>query len=212
MKHITFYLDFVSPYALLALEQMPKALQGISHHVEYRPVLLGALLQGDANPGPAGIPAKRLWTYRQVTWLGQSLGVPLQMPAQHPFKPLPLLRLALAHGQSGCINRFVAQAVMQHVWEGGRDANDPQRLNNLRQLLQDQKRGEEGGDEVKQWLRANTDQARQAGVFGVPAWVVDGHVFWGLDALPMLRSYLQGDAWFDEQWSAVDSIPSGLNA
>ena len=212
MKHITFYLDFVSPYARLALEQMPKALQGISYHVEYRPVLLGALLQGDANPGPAGIPAKRLWTYRQVTWLGQSLGVPLQMPAQHPFKPLPLLRLALAHGQSGCINRFVAQAVMQHVWEGGRDANDPQRLNNLRQLLQDQKRGEEDGDEVKQWLRANTDQARQAGVFGVPAWVVDGHVFWGLDALPMLRSYLQGDAWFDEQWSAVDSIPSGLNA
>ena len=175
-------------------------------------MLLGALLQGDANPGPAGIPAKRLWTYRQVTWLGQSLGVPLQMPAQHPFKPLPLLRLALAHGQSGCINRFVAQAVMQHVWEGGHNANDPQRLNDLCQLLQDQKRGEEGGDEVKQWLRANTDQARQAGVFGVPAWVVDGHVFWGLDALPMLRSYLQGDAWFDEQWSAVDSIPSGLNA
>lgn len=212
MKHITFYLDFVSPYAWLALEQMPRALQGISYHVEYRPVLLGALLQGDANPGPAGIPAKRLWTYRQVTWLGQSLGIPLQMPAQHPFKPLPLLRLALAHGQGGSINRFVTQSVMQHVWDGGHDANDPQRLNDLRQLLQDQKRGEEGGDEVKHWLRANTDQARQAGVFGVPAWVVDGHVFWGLDALPMLRSYLQGDAWFDEQWDAVDGIPNGLNA
>lgn len=212
MKHITFYLDFVSPYAWLALEQMPRALQGISYHVEYRPVLLGALLQGDANPGPAGIPAKRLWTYRQVTWLGQSLGIPLQMPAQHPFKPLPLLRLALSHGQGGNINRFVAQSVMQHVWDGGHDANDPQRLNDLRQLLQDQKRGEEGGDEVKQWLRANTDQARQAGVFGVPAWVVDGHVFWGLDALPMLRSFLQGDVWFDGQWDAVDGIPNGLNA
>ena len=210
MKHITFYLDFVSPYAWLALEKMPRALQGISYHVEYRPVLLGALLQGDANPGPAGIPAKRLWTYRQVTWLGQSLGIPLQMPSQHPFKPLPLLRLALAHGQGCSINRFVAQSVMQHVWDGGHDANDPQRLNDLRQLLQDQKRSEEGGDEVKQWLRANTDEARQAGVFGVPAWVVDGHVFWGLDALPMLRSYLQGDAWFDEQWDAVEQIPDGL--
>ena len=67
MKHITFYLDFVSPYAWLALEQLPKALQGLSYHVEYRPVLLGALLQGAANPGPAGIPAKREWTYRQVS-------------------------------------------------------------------------------------------------------------------------------------------------
>lgn len=212
MKHIRFYLDFVSPYAWLALEQMPKALQGISYHVEYRPVLLGALLQGDANPGPAGIPAKRLWTYRQVCWLGQSLGIPLQMPAEHPFKPLPLLRLALAHGQEGRINRFVAQSVMRHVWEGGHDANELQRMNDLRSLLQDQKRQEEGSEEVKQELRANTDRARQAGVFGVPAWEVDGHVFWGLDALPMLRSYLQGDAWFAAQWDAVSRIHSGLNA
>lgn len=211
MKHITFYLDFVSPYAWLALEQMPKALQGLSYHVEYRPVLLGALLQGAANPGPAGIPAKRAWTYRQVSWLGQSLGIGLQMPAQHPFKPLPLLRLALAHGRDGCINRFVAQTVMQHVWQGGHDANEPQRLLQLREQLQEQKRHEEDGDAVKQWLRGNTDKAQQAGVFGVPAWEVDGHVFWGLDALPMLRSYLEGDSWFDAQWQAVTQVESGLS-
>lgn len=211
MKHITFYLDFVSPYAWLALEQLPKALQGLSYHVEYRPVLLGALLQGAANPGPAGIPAKRAWTYRQVSWLGQSLGIALQMPAQHPFKPLPLLRLALAHGRDGCINRFVAQTVMQHVWQGGHDANEPQRLLQLREQLQEQKRHEEDGDAVKQWLRSNTDKAQQAGVFGVPAWEVDGHVFWGLDALPMLRSYLEGDSWFDAQWQAVTQVESGLS-
>lgn len=212
MKHITFYLDFVSPYAWLALEQMPQALQGISHHIEYRPVLLGALLQGDANPGPAGITAKRAWTYRHVSWLGQSLGIPLQMPAQHPFNPLPLLRLALAHGRNGSINRFVAQAVMQHAWMAGLDANAPERLQVLRELLLEQKHTEEAGEDVKQWLRSNTDQAKQAGVFGVPAWEVDGKVFWGQDALPMLRSYLQGDSWFDAHWSALESIPSSLKA
>ena len=210
MKHITFYLDFVSPYAWLALEQMPQALQGISHHIEYRPVLLGALLQGDANPGPAGIPAKRTWTYRHVSWLGQSLGIPLQMPAQHPFNPLPLLRLALAHGRNGSINRFVAQAVMQHAWVGGFDANAPERLQALHELLLEQKHAEEAGEDVKQWLRSNTDQAKQVGVFGVPAWEVDGKVFWGQDALPMLRSYLQGDAWFEPQWEAAAQVESGL--
>ena len=210
MKHITFYLDFVSPYAWLALEQMPKALQGLSYHMEYRPVLLGALLQADANPGPAGIPAKRLWTYRHVSWLGQSLGIPLQMPAQHPFNPLPLLRLALAHGCDGCINRFVAQQVLQHAWVDGHDANDTQRLQALRELLQEQKQGDERSDEVKQWLRTNTDQAKQAGVFGVPTWEVDGKVFWGLDALPMLRSYLMGDDWFDAGWAQVEAVNSGL--
>ncbi|MFO3797356.1 MAG: 2-hydroxychromene-2-carboxylate isomerase, partial [Anaerolineales bacterium] len=32
---------------------------------------------------------------------------------------------------------------------------------------------------------------------------VDGRVFWGFDALPMLRAYLDGDAWFDTQWEAT---------
>ena len=210
MKHITCYLDFVSPYAWLALEQMPKALQGLSYHIDYRPVLLGALLQGNANPGPAGIPAKRTWTYRHVTWLGRSLGIPLQMPARHPFKPLPLLRLALAHGRDGSINRFVAQAVMQHVWQGGQEANDAQRLQQLREQLKEQLRKEEDSAEVKQWLRSNTEQAQQAGVFGVPAWVVDGHVFWGLDALPMLQAYLRGDEWFAQQWEAAAGVSWGL--
>ena len=115
MKHITCYLDFVSPYAWLALEQMPQALQGISHHIEYRPVLLGALLQQHNNPGPAGIAGKREWTYRHVSWLGHSLGCGLQMPAQHPFNPLPLLRLALRTSRDGHINRFTADAILVFI-------------------------------------------------------------------------------------------------
>ena len=95
MRHITMHLDFVSPYAWLAFQQLPHTLAGLHCHVEYRPVLLGALLQQHHNPGPAGIPAKRVWTYQHAVWLGHHLQIPLQMPAKHPFNPLPLLRLAL---------------------------------------------------------------------------------------------------------------------
>ena len=31
MKHITFYLDFISPYAYLAFEELPEALKGLSY-------------------------------------------------------------------------------------------------------------------------------------------------------------------------------------
>ena len=31
MRHITFHLDFISPYAYLAFEQFPEALKGISY-------------------------------------------------------------------------------------------------------------------------------------------------------------------------------------
>src|SRR6218665_410993 len=115
MKQIRFYLDFVSPYAWLAFERLPDVLAGLSHSVAYQPVLLGALLQQHHNPGPAGIAPKREWTYRHVGWLGHAQGTPLQLPARHPFNPLPLLRLALACSDDGHINRFVAGAVLRHV-------------------------------------------------------------------------------------------------
>ena len=208
MKEITFYLDFVSPYAWLAFERLPQALEGLSYHVRHRPVLLGALLQRHANPGPAGIPPKRDWTYRHAAWLGHALGCGLDMPARHPFNPLPLLRQALACSDDGTINRFVAGTVLRHVWLGGHDALDPARLDALAQALAEQSRPDA---DAKALLRANTDEAAARGVFGVPMFEVDGRLFWGLDGLPMLRAYLDGDAWFDgPAWDAAPRVPSGL--
>jgi 2-hydroxychromene-2-carboxylate isomerase len=212
MKHITFYLDFVSPYAWLAFERLPEVLEGLSYRVDYRPVLLGALLQQSGNPGPAGIPAKRDWTYRHVAWLGHALGIPLQMPARHPFNPLPLLRSALACSADGRINRYVAGTVLRHVWVGGHDALDPARLDALAAALaQQQQPGRDAGSaEVKALLRSNTDAAAAQGVFGVPACAVDGKIFWGLDGLPMLRAWLDGDTWFGAGWDTSAQVPSGL--
>lgn len=210
MKNITFYLDFVSPYAWLAFERLPEELEGLSYSVEYRPVLLGALLQQHSNPGPAGIAPKRDWTYRHVLWLGHQLGVPLQMPTQHPFNPLVLLRQALACSSDGSINRFVAEALLRHVWVGGHDALDAARLQQLAQELALQVKPETDSDRVKALLRANTDTAAARGVFGVPAFGVDDQLFWGLDSLPMLRAYLQGDPWFATEAAAAASVVQGL--
>lgn len=210
MKNITFYLDFVSPYAWLAFERLPEELEGLSYSVEYRPVLLGALLQQHSNPGPAGIAPKREWTYRHVLWLGHQLGVPLQMPTQHPFNPLVLLRQALACSSDGSINRFVAEALLRHVWVGGHDALDAARLQQLAQELALQVKPDSDSDRVKALLRANTDAAAARGVFGVPAFGVDDQLFWGLDSLPMLRAYLQGDPWFATEAAAAASVVQGL--
>ncbi len=208
MKQITFYLDFISPYAQLAFERLPDALQGLSYSVTYRPVLLGALLRHHKLLGPAEVPAKREWTYRHVSWLGQAQGVPLQMPSVHPFNPLPLLRLAIACAQAGDPNRYVCETLLRHVWQGGLDANAPERLQALQAQLAPALAPDD--EAVKARLRANTDEAVAAGVFGVPSLVVDGRLFWGLDSLPMLRSYLEGDAWFEGPgWSAHTAAPGG---
>ncbi|MDP3700867.1 MAG: 2-hydroxychromene-2-carboxylate isomerase [Hylemonella sp.] len=206
MKQITFYLDFISPYTHLAFERLPEALMGLSYSVSYRPVLLGALLRHHKLLGPAEVPAKREWTYRHVMWLGQQHGVPLQMPSVHPFNPLPPLRLAIAAANGGDPNRYVCETLLRHVWQGGLDANDPVRLQALREQLAPPLAGED--ETVKARLRANTDEAVAAGVFGVPSFVVEGRLFWGLDSLPMLRRYLEGDPWFDGPgWQSQTAAP-----
>jgi 2-hydroxychromene-2-carboxylate isomerase len=206
MKHINFYLDFISPYAYLAFEHLPQALEGLSYSVSYKPVLLGAMLKHHGQLGPGEIPAKRIWTYRQVLWLARELGIPLQMPATHPYNPLPHLRLALGTSTDGDISRHVCETILRDIWRGGQEATDPARLAELQARLPRLRDG--NGAEAKAQLRTNTDQAIAAGAFGVPAYEVDGELIWGLDGLPMLRALLEGDKWFrEEAWIKAAERP-----
>lgn len=233
MKHITFYLDFISPYAYLAFEQLPAALEGLSYSVSYRPILFAALLKHHGQLGPAEIPSKRDWTYRHVLWLAHRNVIAMQMPESHPFNPLALLRLATACGMTDgsrpgdaagagrvdgplmaaayeavSVNRYVCESIFRHVWQGGAEAADPRRLETLYHQLDLQRRI--SPEQAKQGLRTNTDHAISKGVFGVPAFEMDGMIFWGLDALPMLADAMRGDAWFGGvEWNAMRTLPAG---
>lgn len=209
MKQITFFLDFISPYAYLAFKALPEALMGMSYAVRYQPVFLGGLLKHSKVLGPAEVPGKREWVYRQAQWLAHAQGVPLDMPAAHPFNPLGLLRLAVASDPHGLPNRYVCETLFRHVWEGGQDAADAQRLQALTVELTPAR--DPNSDAVRDQLKSHTEDAIAQGVFGVPSYSVDGKVFWGLDALPMLRDYLHGGAWFaDSAWTDASVLPSGL--
>ena len=227
MKHITVYLDFISPYAYLAFVRLPVVLEGISYSVTYRPVLFAGLLEHHGQLGPAEIACKRTWTYRQALWLAHSMGIAMQMPATHPFNPLPLLRLAVACAgevaagvksagpiavlspvPSGEANRQVCETIFNHVWRSGLEAGDAKRLDALALALRPAH--EVNCPAVKKSLQRNTDDAIAQGIFGVPTFVVDDKIFWGLDALPMLRDYLCGDPWFaGDGWQSVENICIG---
>lgn len=211
MQQIVFHLDPISPYAYLAFEALPQALEGCSYWVDYRPVLFAGLLQHHGQKGPAEIAPKRAWTYRDVAWRAHQLDVPLQLPARHPFNPLPLLRLMLACAPAGQMpNRRICEAVLRHVWRGdGADAEDPQRLAALTTALGPVR--DPAGAEVKAELRALTEAAVTDGLFGVPTITAAGRPFWGLDALPMLAACLKGDPWFDGPgWDAAAAPRPGV--
>ena len=210
MKQIDFYFDVISPFACIAFARLPQALEGLSVSIAYRPVLFAGLLGHWGQKGPAEIEPKRAWTFRHVAWQAQQLGLALETPAQHPFNPLALLRLALACAdERGTPNRYVCEQLFAHVWQGGADANDPARLAELTQRLAP--RRDPQSDEVKRALKDATAAAIAKGVFGVPTFEVDGRLFWGVDAIPMLVDCLRGNPWFDGPgWQAPKTTIDGV--
>ena len=210
MAVVDFWFDPVSPYAHLAFERLPEALEGVSVDVLYRPVVFAAMLKHHGHKGPAEIEPKRAWTFRQVDWLARSHGIPLDAPAEHPFNPIALSRLCWATAPDGLTpSRHACETVLRHVWRGGASAVDPERLAGLTARLAP--RLDPAGDVAKQRLRTATEGAIAAGVFGVPTAGAAGRLFWGFDALPMLAAMLRGDPSFDAAaWDRAGVRPPGV--
>jgi 2-hydroxychromene-2-carboxylate isomerase len=200
-----WFFDFVSPFAYLQSEQLAALAPHIT--VRYRPVLLAGILGAHGQLGPAEIPSKRAFTYRFVQWQAKRLGIPLKLPHEHPFNPLPLLRLAIACDcQASAIHR-----IFRFVWRDGRLPDLPIEWAELTHDL-----GLPNADariaepEVKDALRRCTDEAIALGVFGVPTLALRGELFWGADATQMAADYAAaGCRWIDPEFARAATLPIG---
>lgn len=204
---VDWYFDFVSPFAYLQSERLaslPPRMQ-----IRYRPVLFAALLDANGQKGPAEIPGKRAFTYRFVVWQARKLGIPLKFPHEHPFNPLPLLRLAIA---CECAPDAVHR-IFRFVWRDGRLPDLPIEWAELTHDLALSDAGARiASPEVKDALRRNTDEAIARGVFGVPTLAVGDELFWGLDATAMAAEYvLAGCRYDDPEYARVSSLPVGAS-
>ncbi len=203
MTTLDWYFDFISPYAYLQHAVLERRVPDVA--IRRRPILFAALLTHWGHLGPAEIPPKRTWTFRHCAWLAERHGIPLAMPAMHPFNSLPLLRLSTALGST----REVVDRLFAFVWRDGHVPSDREAWS----ALLDELGVDESviqASEVKDALRSAGDDALAAGVFGVPTSVVDGETFWGFDATDMLAGYLAGEPFFDgDALAAALAMPVG---
>lgn len=200
---LRWYFDFVSPFAYLHWQQLRTLPQ--FDRITPVPIALGAVLHHLGNLGPAEIPAKRRFTYRQVLWQAQQQGVPLRFPPGHPFNPLAALRLCLAADASPAS----VDILFNWIWRDGRAADTPQALALPAAML-------DVGDvvaavsapSVKEQLRQNTEAAIAAGVFGVPTLSIDGELFWGNESHALMAAVLADPGLLQEpEWQRIDTLP-----
>lgn len=203
---VAWYFDVVSPFAYLALP----AVLGVArrHPVLFRPIVFAAVLTHWGQLGPAEIPPKRTHAYRFCQFLAGRAGLPLRFPPRHPFRSLEALRLITAlDGDPDAV-----QAVFDFIWAEGRDPGEPNEFEALCARL-----GVADYDaliaerDAKARLRAWTDAAIAAGVFGVPTLAVGDALFWGADAMPMAEAALDDPGLLTRgEMARVANLPAGV--
>jgi 2-hydroxychromene-2-carboxylate isomerase len=196
---VTFYFDPVSPYAWLASKALAR-IEAAGAQLVFQPVLFAALLNAHGNSGPAEIPAKRAYIFRDVMREAARAGLAFEGPPGHPFNPLQALRMCLALTRQDERRRF-ALAVMRACWEQGDDVSDGAVLLKIATgcgLSGPTMQAAAAQPGTKMQLAGDTERAIADGVFGVPTFRYDGELFWGADRVDALLARLQGQV-IDEQ-------------
>jgi 2-hydroxychromene-2-carboxylate isomerase len=194
MTRVTWYYDFISPFAYLQSARLGPFAGQVE--LECVPVLFAGLLDHWGQKGPAEVAPKKVFAFRQCLWRARRDGIALKPPPNHPFNPLRALRLAIALGAG----LDVVQKIYACIWVDGCLPDDEAGWAAMQKAL-----GVDVGDaliarpEVKQALLGNGARAVSAGVFGVPTLAIAGELFWGDDALEMAQTFLADPTIFDDE-------------
>ena len=193
-KTVEFFFDFGSPAAYLAYTQLPRIAQEAGAELQWRPMLLGGVFQATGNRSPVEVPAKGTYMITDLMRHAEKYGVTHRHNPHFPINTLMLMRGAVAM-QMHDAARFQAyvDAVFRAIWIEGRNMNDPATVGSVLQaagLDAPQLLAWCGEQEVKDRLKAHTQEAIERGVFGAPTMFVGREMFWGQDRLEFVRDAL----------------------
>lgn len=191
-RTLEVYWDFASPYAYLGSVQAEALARRTGATLVWRPVLLGAVFKalGQANVPLATYPeAKQRHTGLDLERWARHLGAPFRFPSRFPMSTVKALRawIALPEGARDAFRTRVFRA----YWAEDRDISDDAVLAELLGPDARDTLDRIATSEIKLRLVEATQRALDAGVFGVPTWVVDGReLFWGQDRVALVERAL----------------------
>jgi 2-hydroxychromene-2-carboxylate isomerase len=197
-KRVEFFFDVGSPAAYLAWTQLPRICAQARAPIDYRPMLLGGVFQATGNHSPATIPAKGRYMTDDLERFAGRYAVPFVHNPFFPVNTLTLMRMLTAlQMRDEAAMRSCTDALYRAMWVDGKDMNDPGVVGQVLQaagfdpadLL-----AQAGSPEVKDRLKAVTQDAVARGVFGAPTFFVGGQMYWGQDRLDFVKEALEQQA------------------
>lgn len=183
---VQFWFDFASTYSYPAAMRLEAEAKARGVDVVWRAILLGPIFaaQGLKDAPFRVFPQKGRYMQRDLERICAALHLPFQLPA--PFPQNSLLCGRIAHALDGEARVRFVKSVYALEFGEGRTISDPLIAAEAlcRADLDPSFVEKAKEDEVKAALRAATEEAQSAGVFGAPAFTTkDGELFWGNDRL-----------------------------
>jgi 2-hydroxychromene-2-carboxylate isomerase len=186
------YWDFSSPFAYLGSTQAEAIAARTGATLVWRPMLLGGLFKQVGQPMvpmQTWSPARQRYVFEDLNRWASYWHVPFRFPSNFPTNSIKAMRCYLALPDS--TRRAFQERTFRAYWAEDRDIADEAVLRDLLGDGADDVLARSQSPEVKQALVEATARAAGAGVFGAPAWVVDGQeLFWGQDRTALVERAL----------------------
>lgn len=196
-----FYFDFISPFGYFASLQIDALAARHGREVEWRPMLLGVTVLKVMGLKPLlDTPLKGNYLRRQIARHVRRHGLQLRRQPDDPMMDPRACARAFywTATQQPPLARPLAQLLYHRYWAEGENLGtaaaivggalpaglDPAAL-----------AAGIDSEESRLLLRENVEASMRLGVFGSPTVLVDGELFWGIDAFATLEEWLASGGW-----------------
>ena len=181
---IDFWFTMGSTYSFLSVMRLAELERSSGISFRWRPFHLLVILQEMKHVPFADKPAKTAYMWRDIERRAAMYGFPVKLPAPYPVKQSVVANLIAVVGmREGWGPDFVRAAYRRWLELGQETGSEPNVSESLREIGQDPARvlALANSEDAKAALTAETDAARELGIFGSPTFAVGRELFWGDD-------------------------------
>ena len=198
MSTLEFFFDCGSPWTYLAFHEVPEVAAEAGAELRWRPILVGGVFNAvngsvyeqRANP----VPQKLRYHGKDLQDWARLYDLTIRWPDVFPVNSVKAMRGCLVAQDAGRLPAC-ARACFELYWGENRDLARDEVIEEAAKrsgLDPAELLARIGTPEVKQRLRANTDELIARGGFGSPTIFVDGDdMYFGNDRLELVRAALR---------------------
>ena len=195
-KEVDYYVSLASPYTYMGGRRLPEIIESTGAAFHIKPVIGSQLLAATGGlPVPKRHPARLAYRLVELERWKRHWSIPMNIePKFFPVDDGKAAHMVIAAQQLGQDAITLSNAFLACVWEAEQDISDLSVLITAadQASFDGQALAERiDADDVTAIHQANTDEAIEHEVFGMPWFIHDGVPYWGQDRIRFLTKALQ---------------------